>query len=73
MRDKVTKKSARCKLVQAILSNKLETFELLREETYPWLNDFDNTPHTYAVVRVKGAGSFDEVMVPIQCVVFLKD
>ncbi len=73
VKDKVVKKKARCKQVQAILSNKLETFDLLREETYPCLGDFPDNPQTYAIVRVKGAGSFDEVLVPIHCVIFLKD
>jgi len=72
MKYRVTKKKARCKQVLAILSNKLETFKLLREESYPLIGDF-SAPQTYAIVQVKGAGSFDEVLIPVECVVFLKD
>jgi hypothetical protein len=63
-------KRARCKHVLAVLDNTLHTLRLLREDTYPVYND-DNA--TFAVVYYEGAGSFNEVMVPIESVVFLQD
>ena len=56
----------------AVLNNKLETLPLLREESYPTIGDFGEGPAEIAVCRLKGAGSFDEVLIPLSCVVFLK-
>ncbi len=70
--DKVKRKTARCRQVLAVLNNKLETLEFLREETYPDAGDFGDGPIEMAICRVKGAGSLNEVMIPMSCVVFLK-
>jgi hypothetical protein len=69
---KVKSKKPRCKYVVAIVGNRIQEFELLREETYPPRGDFDITPFTVAVVRHFGAGSDDEIMIPISTVMFLK-
>jgi len=69
---KTKTRKPRCKLVLAILGNEMKTLELLREETYPLFGDFTDESSSYAVCRVLGAGSYDEVYIPIQCVIFLK-
>lgn len=58
---------ARCKQVLAILCNRLETVELIREEVHPPIGDFAENPIEVAVVRWYGL----EVVVPLDCVVFL--
>ncbi len=71
---KTTKKrirKARCKYVLAILNCNIEKFKLLREEIYPPVGDFDEFM-TYAVCFSKNL-LFKEIMIPINCVVFLKD
>lgn len=58
---------ARCKQVLAVLLNRLETLELVREEVHPPIGDFAKDAVELAVVRWNGL----EVYVPIDCVVFL--
>lgn len=58
---------ARCKQVLAILCNRLETVELIREEVHPPIGDFAANPTEVAVVRWYGL----EIAVPLDCVVFL--
>lgn len=58
---------ARCKQVLAILCNRLETVDLIREEIHPPTGDFAEHPLEVAVVRWYGL----EVVVPLDCVVFL--
>lgn len=67
----IKKKEPRSERVLAILCNQLEMLECLREETYPPIGDFDYDPQEFMVVRKEGAGSFNEVMIPMDCVVFL--
>ncbi len=67
MKTKVRR--ARCKQVLAILINRLETIELIREEIHPPIGDFAKGPLEMAVVRWNGL----EVSVPLECVVFLRD
>lgn len=69
---KVKKRKARCQKVLAILGNEIKTLECLREETYPSVSDWDADGSQVMVCRLKGAGSFDEVMIPMSCVIFLK-
>ena len=69
---KIKKRKARCKNILAILGNEIKTLECLREETYPAIGDFDAEDTNVMVCRSKGAGSFDEVIIPMSCVVFLK-
>lgn len=71
MKKKV--KKARCKKVVAILCNQIGIYDLLREEIYPYMGDMDYEDSHVAVLRVKGAGSNDEVIVSIDTVMFLKD
>jgi hypothetical protein len=59
---------ARCKLVLAVLNNRLETLELLREEVYPPVGDFPKHPMEIAVVRWNGRN----VYIPLDSVVFLR-
>jgi hypothetical protein len=58
---------ARCKHVLAILVNRLETVELIREEIHPPVGDFAESPMEVAVLRWNGL----EVSLPLSCVVFL--
>jgi hypothetical protein len=60
---------ARCKQVLAILLNRLETVELIREEVHPPIGDFAEEPLELAFVRWYGL----EVSLPLECVVFLSD
>ena len=69
MKLKVTKKKARCKRVIAVLNNKLETLDLIREQTYPSHGDFAEGPITMAIVKKDSI----EILIPIDCVIFLKD
>jgi hypothetical protein len=69
---KVKKRKARCKQVLAVLCNKLETLECLREVIYPPFGDFADSPLECMVCRYKGAGSYDEIEIPMSCVIFLK-
>ena len=55
-----------------ILNNTIQTLPLLREVTYPPVGELSDGPVTYAVVTFKTIVS-NEVFVPIDCVVFLKD
>jgi len=64
---KVKVHRARCKQVVAILCNRLETVDLIREEIHPPTGDFAENPLEVAVVRWFGL----EVIVPLDCVVFL--
>jgi hypothetical protein len=57
----------RCSHVQAILLNRVETLELIREEAHPPVGDFAEGSLQMAVVRWNGL----EVYVPLECVVFL--
>ncbi len=50
-----------------ILNKRLETLELIRQETHPPVGDFAEGPLELAVVRWHGL----EVVVPLECVVFL--
>lgn len=68
----IKKRKARCKQVMAVLNNKIETLPLLREEIYPPMGDFADGPTEVAICHLKGAGSFDEVIIPLQSVIFLK-
>ena len=63
------RKPPRCRQVFVILDNRLETVELIGEETHqPPSNDFpDDGPVEFAVVRYKNV----LVHVPLDCVVFL--
>jgi hypothetical protein len=70
---KTKTKKARCKNVIAILNNKVGTYPLLREEIWPYTGDMDYNDYHCAVLQVEGAGSNNEVMVCISCVLFLKD
>ena len=63
-------RKARCKNVMVILNNTIHTLPLLKEITYPPIGDFADGPVTYAVVKYK---TIDEVFIPLDCVVFLKD
>ena len=69
---KIKKRKPRCKKVLAILCNQIEMLECIREEVYPPSGDFDYGSNEFMVVKKEGAGSFNEVMVPMSCVVFLK-
>lgn len=69
---KPKKRKPRCKKVLAVLCNKLETLECLREESHPPMGDFADGPLEYMVCRFKGAGSFDEIYLPLSCVIFLQ-
>ena len=60
-------RKARCKQVLVILDNKLETVQLLREETFPPVGDLEDEQLTYAVVKYRKL----LVHVPINCVVFM--
>ena len=66
---KVKIRRARSKQVLAILLNRLETLELIREEIHPETGDFALHPLELAVVRWHGI----EVHVPLDCVNFLGD
>lgn len=70
MKKKIRK--ARCKQVLAVLCNKLETLDTIREEVYPPIGDFDLGPQEVMVVRKEGAGSNNEVMIALSTVIFLK-
>jgi len=70
---KIKKRKARCKKVLAILCNEIKALELLREEVYPPVGDFADGPTEYAICRLKGAGSFDEVIIPLCSVIFLQN
>ena len=65
--SKIKVRPARCKQVLAILLNRVETLELIREEAHPPIGDFAEAPLQMAVVRWNGL----EVYVPLECVVFL--
>lgn len=65
-------KKARCQKVMVVLNNELVTADLLREETYPPYGDFAEGPITYAIIKYDSSVA-PEVMVPIDCVVFLKN
>lgn len=64
---KVKVRRARCKQVLAILVNRLETVELIRQEVHPPVGDFAEGPLELAVVRWNGL----EVYLALKCVVFL--
>ena len=51
----------------AILLNRLETLDLIREEVHPPFGDFAPDALQMAVVRSNGL----EVYVPLECVIFL--
>ena len=70
---KIKKRKARCKKVLAILNNKIGIYDLVREDIYPPRGDFDINPAHFAILRVIGAGSYNEVLVSIDTVMFLKD
>lgn len=76
MKMKVTKRKPRCKRVLAIIRNKIEEFELLREDTYPPMGDFQEYPQTVAVLRYPSEEPHrkfaPEIIVSIECVIFLK-
>jgi hypothetical protein len=59
---------ARCSKVLAILANRIETVDLLREEEYEPLGDFPDGPIQVAVVRFRDL----DVRVALDTVVFLK-
>ena len=59
---------ARCRKVLAILNNRLETIDLLREEEYDSVGDFPEGPIQFAVVRFRDLA----VHVSLDTVVFLK-
>lgn len=59
---------ARCQKVLAILNNRIETVDLLREEEYEPGGDFPEEPIEIAVVRFRDL----EVHVSLDTVVFLK-
>jgi hypothetical protein len=59
---------ARCRKVLAILNNRLETVDLLREEEYDPVGDFPEGPIQFAVVRCRDL----DVHVSLDTVVFLK-
>ena len=59
---------ARCGKVLAILNNRLETVDLLREEEYAAVGDFPEGPIQIAVVRFRRLA----VRVSLDTVVFLK-
>lgn len=67
--NKAKVRRARSKQVLAILLNRLETLELIREEIHPAIGDFAEDPLELAVVQWNGL----EVYVPLDCVVFLGD
>ena len=66
---KIKVRRARCNQVLAILCNRLETVDLIREEVHPWVSDFTEDPFEVAVMRWYGL----EVALPLDCVVFLGD
>jgi hypothetical protein len=66
---KVLVRRARCKRVQVVLNNQLETVDFIREEIHPPVGDFDAGPLELAVVRVRDFAF--EVYVPLETVVFL--
>lgn len=70
---KTKTKKARCKNVVAILNNKIAVYPLVREEIWPPYGDFADGPSYFAVLRVEGAGSNNEVIVSLDTVMFLKD
>jgi hypothetical protein len=69
---KIKTRKPRCKQVLAVLCNKLETLETIREEIYPPATDFDCGQYVVMVVKKEGAGSNNEVMIPMSTVIFLK-
>ena len=66
---KARTRRARCKRVLVIVTNQLETLDLVREVIPPPLSDFGQGPLDLAVVRFEGL----EVYVPCSCVVFLRN
>ena len=69
---KIKTRKPRCKQVLAVLNNKLETLETIREETYPPKGDFADGPIELMVVKKEGAGSNNEVLFAMSTVIFLK-
>jgi hypothetical protein len=59
---------ARCRKVLAILNNRLETVDLLREEEHDPVGDFPEGPIQFAIVRFRNLA----VHVSLDTVVFLK-
>jgi hypothetical protein len=59
---------AMCRRVLAILNNRLETVDLLREEEYDPVGDFLKGPIQFAVIRFRDL----DVHVSLDTVVFLK-
>ncbi len=59
---------ARCRKVLAILANRLETVDLMREEEHEPVGDFPDGPIQFAVVRFRDL----VVHVALDTVVFLK-
>ena len=70
---KTKTKKPRCKNVIAILNNKVGTYPFVREEIWPPFGDFAMGPGYFAVLKVEGAGSNNEVIVSLDTVIFLKD
>jgi len=64
---------ARCKHVLAILDNKIQTLNTVREEVFRPSGDFDDHDHHYMVVEWPGNPDFPHVHIPIQCCIFLKN
>jgi hypothetical protein len=66
---------ARCKKVLAILNNKLETCETIREETWlPFVQDETAADgYRFVVVGWPGHPDWPPIHVPMSTVVFLKD
>jgi len=73
---KVTRRKPRCKRVLAIIRNKIEEFELLREDTYPPMGDFPEGDVTYAILRypsdIPHRKNAPEILVAMECVIFLQ-
>ena len=69
-------KKARCKHVMAVLNNKLETLDTVREEHWPPIGDFDpDEGYTFVVVQWPGQpkDKYPYIHIPAQTCIFLKD
>jgi hypothetical protein len=71
---KIKKHKARCKRVMAIIDNRIERFDTVREETYPPIHDFDSSDGThFMVVKWPKQPTYPHIHIPLQCVIFLYD
>lgn len=73
-KSKITKRKARCKRVMAVLDNRIERLETVREETFPPQGDFDDSDgHHFMVVKWPNQPTYPYIHIPLQSVIFLYD